>query len=282
MQNGDGDHSSYTLSSTEVFNHYSSCVGQEYRIVVAFPRGYEEASTTYPALYALDAAAGFGTLIEGQRLMSMRDEVENILIVGIDYPTHDFVETLPLRSRDLTPTDYPDFSKKYPENAALATDGIGGGPRFFQYLSEELLPLIGSRYPVDASDQGILGVSLGGLFAVYCLLAHPNTFKRYAICSPSLWWNDGVMFRLEEEYAKNHSRLSASVFCCVGELEHKEMVDNMQTLARKLSERGYEDFELRSAILQGETHLSMTGAAIWRALRELYEPKQQTRTKGSG
>jgi hypothetical protein len=36
-----------------------------------------------------------------------------------------FAQTLSLRSRDLTPTDYPAFSDKLPENAAIAMDGIG-------------------------------------------------------------------------------------------------------------------------------------------------------------
>jgi predicted alpha/beta superfamily hydrolase len=262
----------YALPGTEVYALRSSIVDQEYRVAVAFPRGYGRNDMKYPVLYALDAAAGFGTLVEGHRLMSLRKEVCDVLIVGIGYPMRDFAQTLSLRSRDLTPTDYPAFSDKHPENAAVAMDGIGGAKAFFRFLSSELLPSIQERYPADPKDQGILGVSLGGLFAAYCLFTYPDLFQHYAICSPSLWWDDGVIFKYEKGYASNHADLHAKVFLSVGSFESEAMISPVNELAKKIQSRGYTSLDLRKVVFEGETHLSVGGAALWRALREIYGP----------
>lgn len=47
------------MPDSEIFTHHSNIVGQECRIAIAFPRGYEKSSTPYLVLHALDAVAGF-------------------------------------------------------------------------------------------------------------------------------------------------------------------------------------------------------------------------------
>lgn len=260
----------YSLTDTEVHSFYSSIVDQEYSVAVAFPRAYAPNDVTYPVLYVLDARAGFGTLVEAHRLMSLQKVVRDILLVGVGYAKRDFSETLSMRCRDFTPTDYPSFSEDSPKTAAYAQHGIGGAEDFFGFLSSELLPFVRDRYPVDHRDQGILGISFGGLFATYCLVVHPGYFKRYVICSPSLWWDSGVAFDYEKEYASKHSDLDAKVFLCVGELEKEYMVDNTRELSRILESRAYPSLKLTTFLFKGDTHVSVLGAAMWRRLREIY------------
>src|SRR5207245_10620907 len=76
-----------------------------------------------------------------------------------------------------------------------------------------------STYRVDADDAAFFGHSQGGLFATYVLLTEPNTFRRYGIGSPSLWWDDNTMFDYEAQYADAHDDLPAKVFFSVGEHE---------------------------------------------------------------
>ena len=63
------------------------------------------------------------------------------------------------------------------------------------------------------------GDSFGGLFATYALLSEPDTFRRYGIGSPSLYWDDGAMFELEASYARDHTDLDARVFFSIGAYE---------------------------------------------------------------
>src|SRR5690242_13516553 len=91
-----------------------------------------------------------------------------------------------------------------------------GAERFLAFIRDELKPWVGDRYPADPDDSAFYGASLGGLFATHVLLKEPSTFRRYGIGSPAYWWDDGVMFAKEAEYAKSHSDLTARVFVSVG------------------------------------------------------------------
>jgi predicted alpha/beta superfamily hydrolase len=52
-------------------------------------------------------------------------------------------------------------------------------------LRDEIIPLVERSYRIT-DDRGIMGHSLGGLFAAYALFEAPDLFRRYGILSPSL------------------------------------------------------------------------------------------------
>ena len=64
----------------------------------------------------------------------------------------------------------------------------GGAKRFLGFIREELIPFVDSNYPTNPEDRTLLGASLSGLFSVYALLQHPETFNRYVAGSPALGW----------------------------------------------------------------------------------------------
>jgi len=55
-------------------------------------------------------------------------------------------------------------------------------PAFLEFLTNELVPLIDERFPTERnpSSRGIMGVSLGGLAALYAGLSRPDLFGRVA------------------------------------------------------------------------------------------------------
>jgi len=262
----------HIIPHSEVHELHSSSNDQAYRISVALPRGYENGAVHFPVLYALDADIGFGTLVEGQRMMSIRQELADILIVGVGYWVDDFLQTLNVRRRDLTPTIDKDELKFLSAEEKNETSPIimGGGPDLYHFIEQELMPFIERQYSVDKHDRGLLGVSLGGLFAATCLFQHPNTFKRYIICSPSLNWDNGVIFNYESEYADKFNDLEASIFLSAGGLENDEEVNAVKRLGAILRERRYHGTHITVKIFPEEYHRSGTAAAIWRGLREIY------------
>ena len=60
---------------------------------------------------------------------------------------------------------------------------------FAAFVATELVPAIDAQYRTRADRDGrvILGTSLGGLFAAYLGVRHPETFGRLAIQSPAFW-----------------------------------------------------------------------------------------------
>lgn len=76
---------------------------------------------------------------------------------------------------------------------------LGGGraDRYAKFLVQEVMPFIQREYRVlsDPRVTGIGGSSLGGLLSLYLGLKHPRIFGRIAALSPSVWWNQRVIYR---------------------------------------------------------------------------------------
>lgn len=92
------------------------------------------------------------------------------------------------RVREYTPTRVPKL-------------GGGSADRYGEFLTKEVLPFLRRTYRVaDARERiGIGGSSLGGLLALYLGLKLPKVFGKIGALSPSVWWNDHVIFRFAEK-----------------------------------------------------------------------------------
>jgi len=252
-----------TIPNTEVRMVWSSNVGQEYKIFVALPHSYTDADKSYAVLYVLDGNWAFGLITETIRLLQLGEELPETIIVGIAYPVNDVGEIRRLRARDYTPT-----VDRRPE--AVESDGTGGAGNYLRFIRQELMPFIQSNYRVNPEVKAIAGSSFGGLFALYTLFHHPDTFNRYIIGSPSIGWDEGVTLAYESGFAANNADLSAKVFMSLGGLENEDTIANMQRLAGTLEDRGYDGLELTTYIFEHETHLSVPPAAMSRGLRVVF------------
>jgi len=266
-------HPQVTIPNTEVQTVSSSTIDQEFKIFIALPLTYNNLDKIYPILYVLDANAFFGTVIETVGVLSLFKDIPEMVIVGIGYPVNSFIETISFRTRDYTPTvrdEWYEASMKpfLPEAPEYA--GSGGAADFLQFIRSELMPFINSNYRINAGDQTIVGHSFGGLFALYTLFHHPDTFSRYIIGSPAIWWDEGVTFQYERDFAANNTDLSAKIFMSAGSDEAEHMIPNMQKLALALQDRNYENLDIKTHIFEGETHLSVAPATISRGLRAVF------------
>jgi len=171
---------------------------------------------------------------------------------------------------------------------------MGGAPNLLAFIRDELQPWVRANYRVDPDDATFFGHSFGGLFATYALVTRPDTFTRYGIGSPSLWWHGGTAFDLEAEYAANHDDLSVKVFFSIGEhethegrqheasrlpadearitsLRYIDMVADMQRMVSSLRGRAYPSLRMESAVLPGEFHITIPLLNLSRALRFLFD-----------
>jgi predicted alpha/beta superfamily hydrolase len=257
----------------------SAVTGRTYQISVALPRGYDTSDETYPVLYAVDANGEFGTVVEAARLLRFEESIPELLIVGIGYPVGRFFDAAAPRAVDLTPTEDRDWERQQAEDFPEwpAPEGSGGAPAFLEFLRQELIPSIDAEFRTKAGDRALFGHSFGGLFAVHALLNGEETFQRFIAGSPSLWWDGGVTFRHEEEYAATHRALRGRVFFSIGELEEQNpeiywghMVTDLQRFVEAVEARQYEGLEYESHLFEDETHTSVIPATISRGLRYIY------------
>ncbi|MBZ0183334.1 MAG: hypothetical protein K8F60_12830 [Melioribacteraceae bacterium] len=252
-----------SLQNTATHLFYSEKLQQYYLIDVFLPKGYQPKESEYqfpkyPVIYVLNSRPN-AVMAATMRHVS---ELSREIIVGIGFADKDGnpVGSFANYTRDLTPTADNDW-----EQASTAGSG-GSAEDFFQFIDNKVKPFINKTYNVNKYNQTLVGHSFAGLFGLYVLFNHNDSFNRYVIASPSLWWDDKVIFKMEEDYSNTHSSMDKKVFISVGSNELKSgpqgMIDNAKELADKLGSRNYSDLDLWFNIFEDETHLSVVAISI--------------------
>lgn len=265
------------LFNTEKRNLHSKIINDNFEIYISLPYQYAFTDTNYPVLFNLDANMGFGITDNVVHILStLNKEIPEMIIVGIAYPIKGIEDWAALRKRDTTPTSNLEYDKNWAGylNSATGRDDIvvesGGAEKFLKFIREELIPFIESNYRVS-SDRAITGVSSSGLFTLYALFQHPETFQKFYAASPSIKWDESYMYKLEKDYATSHNDLPVRLFMCVGGMESKSYINNMNKMAELLRSRNYPNLEFEAVIFENETHGSVYQASISKALRSLYK-----------
>jgi predicted alpha/beta superfamily hydrolase len=275
------------LADTEVHYLRSAHVGDEFKIFVGHCG--DSSGGPLPVLYVSDANGLFASAVEIVRFMQLSAHLPPMLVVGIGYRMGGIDETVVVRIRDFTPTYDDSYVRIFPDQTMM-----GGAARFLAFIRDELQPWVQSNYRVDTGDAAFFGHSAGGLFATYALLTEPGTFRRYGIGSPSLWWDDDMMFRYEARYAETHADLPAKVFFSIGEYEdhdgrqreasrlsaderavaglrHIDMVADTERMVTALRSRNYPSLEIDSTVLPAEFHVTVQHLNLSRSLRALFD-----------
>jgi len=258
-------HRPYILDRSEVIDFHAKANGKDYEVYVKLPENYgKSAGQKFPLVVLTDGYYAFPLVSSINWRMSERNQVyEQSIIVGISYSKGDDVSKS--RARDFTPTV---SSTEKPINKEAQSEP-GQANLYVQFIAQELLPYLMSRYSVDPTRKIYAGHSYGGILGTYILFTQPNLFDYYLIGSPSLWYGDKVMFSLEADYAKTHRDLKAKVFMATGAEEKgpdNGMVKNMLALDRHLQARHYPQLQLTTRVIPNEGHLSVYPAFITQGL----------------
>jgi predicted alpha/beta superfamily hydrolase len=232
-------------------------------------------------LVLTDGNGFMGLAVDMVRLMQIPGLLPPMLVVGVGYPEAAVLtDTIDQRSRHLTPTP------------SRHREGSGHADAFLRALRTELFPWLDARFP-GAGDRIYFGHSLGGLFGAHALLTAPDTFGRYIVSSPSLWWDHHVVFEREEQRAATHDDLPARVYLGIGALETDEgrrletanlppdhpdraartyldMVADVARFASALGSRRYPSLELTCRVFHDEFHATAAGVVLTHGLRRFF------------
>jgi uncharacterized protein len=252
------------------------------RIDVSVPFGYETSTDRYPVVYLLDGHWFFPIVSQSVRWIGLDGEMPPVIVVGLTYalpsltPPQLEARVYSLRCRDLTPildaSEWWVRAGSKPPEQGIET---GHADRFLDVIEHCVKPLIRSRYRANG-DETLAGFSFGGLFALHTLFRHTDRFNRYVAGSPSLWWDEGVVFEFESDYARTHQDLGKRLFLSVGECEESgffapcKMVTHLKSLAQTLAARHYPSLKCESVILPGETHSTGAAPALLKGLLSVF------------
>ncbi|MDA1073928.1 MAG: alpha/beta hydrolase-fold protein [Proteobacteria bacterium] len=259
----------------------SRFVDQTFEIYVQVPWSRSDGSERFPVLYLTDSYGGMA-FADTTRIMQLGGDVPRFITVGIGYKMDSPFHSMEIRQRDLTPVEVengagmPPLSTLFKNAPALnIAKKSGGAANFLRFIREELQPYIDANFPTDPKERGYWGDSLGGLFGLYVLFNQPDTFNRYIIGSPSVWWSNQAIVNDAKAYIKDHDRLDATVYMAVGALEETapdgfSMVTNMFELATLLRQANLTGLKLTTHLFPNETHTSVIGMNYSRGIQEVY------------
>jgi len=257
----------------------SKNTGQAYEIHVMVPVSKKDGSEKFPVLYMTDANNGI-PLSHMIQTMQTLAELHRFIVVGIGYPVDTIFHSLYLRQRDLTPTETEPGVYPIPIDGIIevtAGKKTGGAKEFLAFIQSELKPFINTSYNTLPDESGYFGHSLGGLFGLYVLFHEPDTFNRYVLGSPAIWWDNEITFSYAQNFLKTHDTLNANVYMAVGGTEeiaepHKRYVSNLYKMDALLRSKPLSGFTLKSEVFPTEGHASVFGLFHSRGLRAVYGP----------
>ncbi|OAM62018.1 hypothetical protein A8L48_06285 [Rhizobium rhizogenes] len=240
--------------------------GRRYEIYISLPADYSERpERNYPLLVIADGGRAFPKLSCDARLLAENRQVEEAVVVGLSYALGEALEDS--RRRDYTPVTLPGSGRIY-----------GGATAYQNYLRDVVLHYVEDRYRIASGRRIFWGHSYGGLLGAHILLTEPSLFQTYILGSPSFWFADEAIYRLEDDYAKRRHQLNAHVLFYVGGLETSrhdparkgktnDMVAGMQKFQSRLRSRGYGGLNISSKIMEGTDHISAVRPGFMWGLR---------------
>jgi predicted alpha/beta superfamily hydrolase len=236
---------------------YSKNVGDSFEIYISTPSRFDP-KKTYNVVYYCDASLKSGQYL--RKLLSTaqyNSGLKNKIFVGIGHIGNFHV----LRRRDfilpnIHGTDTSGSDKNY-----------GQTENFYQFLKQELIPAVNSTFKTNADSNSIIGHSLGGLFAFYCLFKADNLFAKYFALSPALWIDKYSIYKFNR--IRGGLPAKKYLYFVSGSKETINKILNGTNDARSfLDKMKYNNLVYEYDVLDGETHNSEVPLSLDKILRE--------------
>ena len=224
---------------------YSVVKGKTYDIWIYLPDNYSTSALSYPTIYVLDADADQEFVASTCKKVSDEVNTQNVIVVGIHYGDN--------RNVDYTPT--------------TTSMGRGEAETFLNFINKELIPRIQRDFRADTlrSKRIIIGHSFGGLFGAYAFTKHNDVFGNYLLLSPSLFYDNTITLKYEQELRNVIKDKPQLVFIGAGSTEEALLPANDLFYQRLLNFYPFTKTEFH--LVAGKGHLSSKNENIQEAIK---------------
>lgn len=189
---------------------HSKVLAEQRKLLVHLPQGHDS-TQKYPVMYVLDGTSQDFTIAGISEILNRAEVVPEMIIVGI--PNID-------RNRDLT----PHYIRQDTEGEIF-----GKGDRFLSFLTDEAIPFIESKYPVNQYRM-LAGHSRAGLFTYYAYLEQPETFDAVFCFSPAFWRDGSIILEKARAFHTSGTKASPFIFMSLGTEENDKMKNAYQAM----------------------------------------------------
>jgi len=233
----------------------SKVLAETRTILVRTPASYARGARAYPVLYMTDGERQIGHTAAVVDFLASEGRMPEVIIVGINNTD---------RTRDLTPTRVEAMG------GGFATPTSGGGDRFLDFISTEVMPYVEKNYRT-APYRVFAGHSFGGLLAMHTFFTRPTLFNGVIAVSPTLTWDDRYVYRRATEWVKKSDDRPVTLVISVGN-EGQELDREFDALKSLLQKRGPKSLEFEAVRFADEDHGSVVLPTHYAGLRKVFEP----------
>ena len=199
-------------------------LGNRRDVLVYLPTSYDKSDKPYPVIYMHD----------GQNLFDPTTSFAG------EWGVDSAMAKAPRRGRRAIVVGIPNAGiDRIREYSPFVDQRIGGGlgDRYLDWLEQQVMPMIDSRYRTirEPQGKGIVGSSLGGLISLYAFFRQPSRYGFVGVMSPALWFADGDIFRFVESAGHVRGR----IYLDVGMKEGEGTLANARQMRDLLVDKGY-------------------------------------------
>lgn len=236
----------------------STKVNDDFEIYTSIPKIFDTL-VNYNVVYYCDANLKSGKAIRALLSSSSANaRLKNYIFVGIGH-IGDYHK---LRRRDFI---LPFING---QDTVAKDKDYGHVADFYSFLAEELIPSVNSRYKTNIHSNSIIGHSLGGLFAFYCLFKNENLFARYFALSPALWIDGYSIYKFNN--IDTGFAVKKLLYFASGSNETMNKILKGTNQAKQfLDEKKYSNLQYIYDVHQGKTHLSQVPVSLSRIFNEM-------------
>jgi tetratricopeptide (TPR) repeat protein len=144
----------------------------------------------------------------------------------------------------------------------------GGGAKFLQFITSELMPMVESKYRVH-DFRIIAGASAAGAFSLYAMQQAPELFNAALTYSAAVWWANGATAETTVEFLKNNKKLDHYLYTAIGNegAPMRSYYDAMISDIRKNKPKG---LRWHNDVFSDVPHNLVTNAASFKAYYSLF------------
>lgn len=234
---------------------------------VYLPSSYKNSpNKKYIVAYVLDGERSKFLEVSGiaqsmHSAFNLKLQIPELIIVSIENTD---------RTRDFTPTNSLNYLDK---EDITAFKNSGKADNFMNFIEKELMPKINKSFRTVPQSM-IIGHSMGGLFALHCLLENPKLFSYYLLIDPSWFWDHNYIGKRGKEILEKRTDLKARVYIALANnlLDDKRHYEWGQQFYNLLRENKSSDLKVDLKYFEDEKHLTVTIPATYYGLRYVFQP----------
>lgn len=246
---------------------HSKILNENRNYSVYLPRSYKNSpNKKYIVAYVLDGERSKFFEVSGiaqsmHSSFNLKLQIPELIIVSIENTN---------RTRDFTPTNSLNYLDREDINAFKSS---GKANDFMNFIDKEIIPEINKSFRTVPQNM-IIGHSMGGLFALHCLLENPKLFSYYLLIDPSWFWDHNYIGKRAKEVLEKRADLKARIFIALANNFHEDKRHYKwgKQFYNLLKKNKSPDLKVELKYFEDEKHLTVTIPATYYGLRYIFQP----------